>query len=151
MRARAIATRFISPLESVRGYVSARSASPTVVRRSMALARVPAAVPGEEGGDHHVLQGGQCGQQPRELEDEPDLPGAQHRDLVVGEAADLHPPYPDRARGRPDEPGEHAEKGGLPAPRTSHDQDELPGPYSELHVVDGPYLRGAVSVDLRCA
>src|SRR5215212_10554934 len=74
------------------------------------------------------------------LEDHRDVPVAR-RHVVDDAVADLQHAFRDFL-----EPGDHAQRGRLPATGWSNEEDELAVLYPKVHVVDGTR---AVGVDLR--
>ena len=86
--ARAIATRWHSPPDSVVGSASSRCPSPTAIER--AGRRLEPGVSRclvVQFGEQHVLQRRPVGQQVEGLEDDPDPPAAQRRPIPVGQCA----------------------------------------------------------------
>ena len=149
--ARAIATRCCSPPESRPGSWSSRSPRPT--RSSSSLARPRHAAlrrlvrpVGER--HHHVLEGGQPGQQVEVLEDEADPAAPQPRPLRLREPRDVPAVHPVAAGGRAVQEPQQVDQRRLARARRPHQRDHLPAHDRERDPPEHGHLDRAPHVDL---
>jgi hypothetical protein len=79
----------------------------------------------DEARQHHVLDRGELGQEVVELEDEPDPPSTQEREIAVGQMGDLRAVEKHLARRGPVESAEKVKERALASARCADDADDL--------------------------
>ncbi len=132
-RARAMATRCISPPDSSRGLCFNRCPRPTISSSSLArgdvLCRVPQIARSTPCADHqrreHVFQRRQLGQQVIELEDHAELLVAQRVAPAARQVVDALAVEMDFAGVRPVERGQQVQQRALARPALTDDRQEL--------------------------
>src|SRR5262249_26123219 len=106
------------------------------------------APPVENERERDVLLRGVRRQEVEELEDEPDLPAAEDRQLVVPETRERRARDRDLARAGPVEPADQMKERDLSRPARPHDGDELAGGDAEGHAVQAADLGLSLAEDL---
>jgi hypothetical protein len=86
---------------------------------------LPPGQPGQLGGQQHIVGHGQVVQQVEELEDHADPLPPEPGQPGLAEPVDPLSGHGDRPAGRPVQPGDEVEQGGLAAPGRSHHRDRL--------------------------
>ena len=147
-RARAIATRCRSPPESLVGLKRRAFGEADPFER---LVRAPVPLGGGDAGVEQpvgdvLAHRGVLGQEEL-LEDEPDLPGPQQRQLAVAQPRRVDPADPDHAAAGPLQRPHDVQERGLARPGGPDDRHQLAPPDGEGHPPEGGHRR-LLAVDL---